>query len=82
MVLVHQLDAVQGARQGFSVAGSNRSLGSHPEHIVGDLPATLMLSDEGIHISRRRSSCLLDCRENVRLFELLLVIILAKAAEQ
>jgi hypothetical protein len=82
VVFVHQLDAVQSARQRFSVAGSNRSLAGHREHVIGDLPATLMLSDKNIDIGRRRPAGLLDRRKNVRLFELFLVIVLAKAAEQ
>ena len=41
-----------------------------------------MLSDKNIDIGRRRPAGLLDRRKNVRLFELFLVIVLAKAAEQ
>jgi hypothetical protein len=45
VMFVHQLDTIQSARQRFSVVGSNRSLGGHREHVIDDLPTTLMLRE-------------------------------------
>src|SRR5208283_2693431 len=68
-------------RQRLGVAGCYRSFADHSKDVIREFAAPLVLGDEHIDISRRRAAGLPDRRENMRLFEFLLVIVLAEGAK-
>ena len=82
VVLIHQDERLERTGKRFGIARADRAFAGHRQDIIGDLAAPIMLGLEYIDIRRRRSAGPFYDGEDMSLFELSLVVVLAKAAKQ
>ena len=82
VMFIHQFKTLQSVRQGGRDAGSDAALAGHSDYIFGDFTAPAMLFDQGLHIFRRSSARLPGRQKNMRFLKFLLVIVLAKIAQE
>lgn len=82
VVLIHQHQRFQGLCELFGRARVYLCAPRQGEYVVGDLTPTLVLYDENIRQAGRWTARPFDRREDVRLFQLFLMLVFAEGPKQ
>ena len=82
VVPIHQDEGLEGAGERLGIAAADRAPAGNRQDVVGDLAPAIVLRDQHVDVTGGGAAGLSQRRENMGFLELLLVIVLAKAAEQ